>query len=62
VWGRGIEEMGKDEGIHKRLVWDMENYLWKVMGGMEKNVCIWYVILMEDGGRIQVPCVALLLY
>jgi len=54
--------MGKDEGIHKRLVWDMENYLWKVMGGMEKNVCIWYVILMEDGGRIQVPCVALLLY
>jgi hypothetical protein len=31
-------------------VWDMENSsLLKVMGGMEKNVCTWYVILMEDG-------------
>jgi hypothetical protein len=50
VWGRGIEEVGDDEGIHKRVVWDMENFLWRVMGGMEKYVCTWYVILMEDEG------------
>jgi hypothetical protein len=62
VWGRGIEEMGEDEGIHKKVMWDMENSLWRVVGGMEKDVCTWYVILMEDGLRIQVPCVALLLY
>jgi hypothetical protein len=31
-------------------VWDMENSsLLRVMGGMEKNVYTWYVILMEDG-------------
>jgi hypothetical protein len=54
--------MGEDEGIHKKVMWDMENSLWRVVGGMEKDVCTWYVILMEDGLRIQVPCVALLLY
>jgi hypothetical protein len=49
VWGRGIEEVGEDEGIHKRVVWDMENSLWKMMGRMEKYVHTWYVILIEDG-------------
>jgi hypothetical protein len=24
-------------------------YLWKLMGGMGKDVHTWYVILMEDG-------------
>jgi len=34
----------------KQFVWDIENYfLLRVMGGMEKDVHIWYVILMEDG-------------
>jgi len=48
VWGRGVEEVGEDEGIHKRVVWDMANSLWRMMGGMEKDVRTWKVILMED--------------
>jgi hypothetical protein len=32
-----------------KVVWDMENFPWKVMGGMEKDVYTWHVILMEDG-------------
>jgi len=27
----------------------MENFPWRVMGGMKKGVRTWYVILMEDG-------------
>jgi len=31
-------------------VWDMEHsFLLRAMGGMEKDVHIWNVILMEDG-------------
>jgi hypothetical protein len=31
-------------------VWDMENSsILRMMGGMEKDVRTWYVILMEDG-------------
>jgi hypothetical protein len=30
-------------------VWDMENFLWKMMGRMEKDVYTWYVILMDEG-------------
>jgi hypothetical protein len=33
-----------------------------MMGGMEKDVRTWYVILMEDGWKTQVTYVALLLY
>jgi hypothetical protein len=40
--------VGNDERIHKS-VWDMENYPWRMMGGMDKYICTWYVILMEDG-------------
>jgi hypothetical protein len=29
-------------------MWDMKNSPWKMMGGMEKDVRTWYVILMED--------------
>jgi hypothetical protein len=46
--GKGIKEVGEDDGIHKRIVRDMENSLWRVMGGMEKDVHTWHVILMED--------------
>jgi len=37
VWyvGKGIKEMREDEGIHYKFVWDMENSLWRVMGGMK---------------------------
>ncbi len=35
---RGIEEVGEDEGIHQKLVWAMENFPWRVMGGMKKGV------------------------
>jgi len=27
----------------------MENFPWKMMGGMEKDVRIWYVMLKENG-------------
>jgi hypothetical protein len=30
-------------------VWDMENFPWKMVGGMEKDVYTWYVILMDEG-------------
>ncbi len=46
---KGIEEVGEDERIHQKFVWDMENFPWRVMGGMKKGVRTWYVILMEDG-------------
>jgi hypothetical protein len=32
--------------------------MWK----MKKDVHVWYVILMEDGWKIQISYVALLLY
>ncbi len=41
--------------------WGMENFPLK-MGGMEKDVCTLCVILMEDGWKPWVSCVALLLY
>jgi hypothetical protein len=50
LWGRGIDTVGEDEGMHWIFVWDMENsFLLKMMKGMEKDVHTWYVILMEDG-------------
>jgi hypothetical protein len=34
----------------RNFLWDMENFfVLKVGGGMENDVCTWYVILMEDG-------------
>jgi hypothetical protein len=32
------------------------------MEGMEKDVCTWCAILMENGWKTSVSCVALLLY
>jgi hypothetical protein len=62
MWGRGIEEVGGDERIHYRFMWDMENFPWRGMGWMKKDVHTWYVILMEDGWMTWISCVALFLY
>ncbi len=49
MWGTGIEEVGKDEEIHQRLLRDGELSFGVWRKGMEKEVYTLCVILMEDG-------------
>jgi hypothetical protein len=51
MWGRGIEEVEEDEGILESCMGYGELSLESDgrNGEMEKDVCTWHVILMEDG-------------
>ncbi len=49
-------------GIHSKLLGDVELSFRKWRKGMEKEVCILCVILMEDGWRTWVSYVALMFY
>ncbi len=51
VWyvGRGIRRRVGVFGIHLKLLGNVELSFGEWQRGMEKEVCIFYVILMEDG-------------